>query len=107
MSTQLTATELGRQIAAGEIKVQEAIDASRARIDANDEIYKAFLTLNEDVQADIDRAEKMLTDGSAGPLTGVPVAIKDNISTDGLRTTCASKILENYIPLTMQPLSNA
>ncbi|MCB0825162.1 MAG: Asp-tRNA(Asn)/Glu-tRNA(Gln) amidotransferase subunit GatA [Armatimonadetes bacterium] len=98
MSTQLTATELGRKIAAGDIKVQEAIDASCARIDANDEIYKAFLTLNEDVQTDIDRAEKMLTDGSAGPLTGVPVAIKDNISTDGLRTTCASKILENYIP---------
>ena len=66
-----------------------------------EEVFKkphlnSFITLNYD--ADTETAQKMIDNGNAKPLTGIPIALKDNISTKGLRTTCASKMLENYIP---------
>ena len=60
------------------------------------ENYNSFITINHD--ADTENAQKMIDRGEAKPLTGIPVAVKDNISTKGIRTTCASKMLENYIP---------
>lgn len=45
-----------------------------------------------------DHAQSLIDSGDAGPLTGVPIALKDNLSTEGIPTTCASKILEGYIP---------
>lgn len=47
---------------------------------------------------DAERADKKIAEGNAAPLTGIPLAIKDNICTRGVRTTCSSKILENYVP---------
>lgn len=47
---------------------------------------------------DAERADKKIAEGDAAPLTGIPLAIKDNICTRGVRTTCSSKILENYVP---------
>lgn len=47
---------------------------------------------------DAERADKKIAEGDAAPLTGIPIAIKDNICTRGVRTTCSSKILENYVP---------
>lgn len=96
----LTAVSLGKKIKEKEISVREALDAVFAQIDKTEGRYHAYVTLDKEgaykqadaVQEKIDKGE--LT----GALAGVPVAIKDNMCTKGLLTTCSSKILENYIP---------
>ena len=96
----LTAVSLGKKIKEKEISVREALDAVFAQIDQTEGRYHAYVTLDKEgaykqadaVQEKIDKGE--LT----GALAGVPVAIKDNMCTKGLLTTCSSKILENYIP---------
>lgn len=96
----LTAVSLGKKIKEKEISVREALDAVFAQIDQTEDRYHAYVTLDKEgaykqadaVQEKIDKGE--LT----GALAGVPVAIKDNMCTKGLLTTCSSKILENYIP---------
>ena len=96
----LTAVSLGKKIKEKEISVREALDAVFAQIDQTEDRYHAYVTLDKEgaykqadaVQEKIDKGE--LT----GALAGVPVAIKDNMCTKGLLTTCRSKILENYIP---------
>ena len=96
----LTAVSLGKKIKEKEISVREALDAVFAQIDQTEDRYHAYVTLDKEgaykqadaVQEKIDKGE--LT----GLLAGVPVAIKDNMCTKGLLTTCSSKILENYIP---------
>ena len=96
----LTAVELGKKIKAKEVTVEEAVKAAIASIKAKEEKINSFVTIDEEgalkkaaeVQAKINAGE--LT----GPLAGVPVAIKDNMCTEGLLTTCSSKILYNFIP---------
>lgn len=96
----LTAVELGKKIKAKEVSVMEATEAALAQIEKIDATYNSFVTVDregaikhaEEVQQLIDRGE--LT----GPLAGVPVAIKDNMCTKGMRTTCSSRILENFYP---------
>ncbi|MDO4522136.1 MAG: Asp-tRNA(Asn)/Glu-tRNA(Gln) amidotransferase subunit GatA [Eubacteriales bacterium] len=96
----LTAVELGKKLQAGEVKVREVVEAVFAQIEQSEAQIFAYVTLDKEyalreaerVQAGIDRGE--LT----GPLAGVPVAIKDNICTAGMRTTCSSRILENFVP---------
>ncbi len=96
----LTAVELGRKIKTGEVTAIEATQAALDAIRAKDGEIGSFVTVEEEraleraakVQALIEKGE--LT----GPLAGVPVAIKDNICTKDLKTTCASKILYNFIP---------
>ena len=98
--SELTAAELGRKIAAGDVKVREALDEVFARIDAVEEQYHCYITTDKEkayeeaarIQVGIDAGE--LT----GPLVGVPVAIKDNLCTAGIKTTCASRILYNFVP---------
>ena len=96
----LTAVSLGKKIKEKEISVREALDAVFAQIDQTEDRYHAYVTLDKEgaykqadaVQEKIDKGE--LT----GALAGVPVAIKDNMCTKGLLTTCSSKILGNYVP---------
>ncbi|MBQ8119082.1 MAG: Asp-tRNA(Asn)/Glu-tRNA(Gln) amidotransferase subunit GatA [Lachnospiraceae bacterium] len=95
-----TAVELSERIRRGEIKVAEALEAVFAQIDAREKELHCYVTLMRDnaweqadlIQAGIDAGN--LT----GPLAGVPVAVKDNMCTEGIRTTCSSKILEHFVP---------
>ncbi len=99
--TSLTAVELGKKIKAKEISVVEAVKASIAQIEKVEKDVNSFVTL--DKEGALKRAEevqKLIDDGKlTGPLAGVPVAIKDNMCTQGMLTTCSSKILDNFEPM--------
>ena len=96
----LTAVELGKKIKAKEVTVEAAVREALDAVHAKEEQVHSFVTVDEEgalarakeVQAQIDAGELN------GPLAGVPVAIKDNMCTEGLLTTCSSKILYNFIP---------
>ncbi|MCU6712661.1 Asp-tRNA(Asn)/Glu-tRNA(Gln) amidotransferase subunit GatA [Paenibacillus sp. J5C_2022] len=85
----------------GQLSVTELVDASYARIKETEEAIGAFLTLNEEnarsAAAGMD--EQLAKAGERGLLFGLPAGVKDNIVTEGLRTTCASRFLENYDPI--------
>ena len=97
---QFTAVELGKKIKNKEVTVKECVEAALAQIDVVEGKIHSFVTIDregalkkaEEIQAKIDAGE--LT----GPLAGVPVAIKDNMCTEGMVTTCSSKILYNFVP---------
>ena len=96
----LTIHDLHEMLAKGETTSKAVTEAVINRIKAVDNKVKAYITVNAD--AAIDRAEHADKDIKAGkansPVFGVPIAIKDNMCTDGIKTTCASKILGNFIP---------
>lgn len=97
--TQLSAAELSRRLASRELSCREVTQAFLDRIDQLDSQYGAFLKIDhEGAIQGADAAQTMLDAGKGGPLTGVPIAVKDNMSTTGLETTCASKILKGYVP---------
>ncbi len=99
MLTRLSASEIAAQLRSKQVSAREVAQAHLERIRELDDRFGCYLTVDEErALADADRAQAMLDKGEGGPLTGVPVAVKDNISTRGIRTTCASRILENYIP---------
>ncbi len=97
----LTAVELGKKIKEKEVTVAEAVNAALDAIEAKEQKIHSFVTVDREgalkraveVQKQID--EGVLT----GSLAGVPVAIKDNMCTEGLLTTCSSKILYNFMPV--------
>lgn len=96
----LTAAELGRKIQSGEITAVDAVKAALEAIKKTEPAVNSFVTLNE--QEAIEEAEsvqKRIESGElTGPLAGVPIAVKDNICTENIKTTCSSKILYNYVP---------
>lgn len=96
----LTAVELGRKIKAKEVTVEEAVGAALAAIEKKEKTVHSFVTV--DKEGAIKRArevQKQLNAGALqGPLAGVPVAVKDNLCTKEIRTTCASKMLHNFVP---------
>ena len=97
---ELSATELAKKIKAGEITSEEAAKASLAQIAKEDQKIRAYLTVDEEkVLARAKEVDDGIRSGKyTGPLAGVPIAVKDNICTKDMRTTCASKILENFVP---------
>ena len=96
----LTLYEAGEKLRKREVSSQELTEAVFKRISETDSIVRSYITLCRDValtqakQAD----ERLKQKRAASPLLGIPVAIKDNLLTKGIRTTCASKMLENFIP---------
>ena len=96
----LTAVELGKKIKAKEISVTEATQVYLDQIEKVENDVHSYVTI--DKEGALKRAEevqKMIDDGTLlSHLAGVPVAIKDNMCTKGTRTTCSSKILENFVP---------
>ena len=96
----LTALELGKKIQAGEVTAPEAAAAALRRIREMEPSIHAYVTVDEEgAMAQAETVQREIEAGRlSGPLAGVPVAIKDNICTEGLRTTCSSKILEHFVP---------
>ncbi len=95
-----SAFEIREQVRTGDVT---AVDVARAYLDRAETLnpkLSCFLTIDHEgalaAAAQVDRAR--MAGESLGPLAGVPVAVKDNLCTRGVRTTCASKILDDYIP---------
>ena len=97
---ELTAFEITQRIRNGELSAVEYIDALLQRIKNIDPEIHSYLTVTEDmalkrakeIDAKLKRGEKL------GKLCGVGMAVKDNICTKDIKTTCSSKALENFIP---------
>lgn len=97
---EMTALTLGHAIKSREVGVREAVKASLDRIGKMDGTLHAFLETDEKKIYDrVKEVENGIRSGRyTGPLAGVPAAVKDNICTKGRKTTCASRILENFVP---------
>lgn len=96
----LTAVEIGKRIKAKEISVVEAVEAALEQIDRVEDKVHSYVTV--DREGALKRAkevQELIDSGTlTGPLAGVPVAIKDNMCTKDMLTTCSSKILSNFKP---------
>ena len=96
----LTAAELSRMIRNKEVSSTEVTKSVFSRIKEKENEIEAYVTLNEEgalkKAAEVD--EKIARGENLSSLAGIPVGIKDNICTKGLRTTCSSKMLSNFVP---------
>lgn len=97
---ELTAVSLGKKIQAGEVTAVQATKAALAQIREREPLLNCYVTVDEEgALARAAEVQKRIESGElTGPLAGVPVAIKDNMCTEGLLTTCSSKILYNFKP---------
>lgn len=98
--TDMTAVQLSAAIKEGKTTAVEAAEAVLARIEEEDKKYNCYVTVDrEGALAQAKKVQTQIEAGTlSGPLAGVPVALKDNLCTEGLLTTCASKILYNFVP---------
>lgn len=97
----ITAVELGKKIQSGEVTAPDAALAALDNIKKSEDTLNSFVTvLSEDaVLARAEQVQKKIENGElTGPLAGVPVAIKDNMCTKDVLTTCSSKMLANFTP---------
>ncbi len=83
-----------------DLSVQEVVEAYLAAIARTDGVIRAYLTVTADLAREQARRwdERIRKGEELPPLVGFPVALKDNLCTRGVRTTCASRILENFVP---------
>lgn len=96
----LTVSEIARKIKEKEITIKEVLDSVYNRIENVEEKVSAYVTLTKEqaynratnLQERLDNGEDI------GIMGGVPIAVKDNICTNGIKTTCSSKMLENFVP---------
>ena len=99
MLSKMTIHELHKLLKKREVSPKEIVEDIFKRIERVEERVKAYITLTrENALKQAEIAEKMIKKGEITPVTGIPLAIKDNICTEGIRTTCASRILENFFP---------
>ena len=95
----LTVHELRGLLAKKEITAKDAAFSYTKRIGSLEPAIKAFVSLTPDATMQMaEEADKAIAEGKAAPLLGVPFAIKDNMCTKGIRTTCSSRMLENFVP---------
>jgi aspartyl-tRNA(Asn)/glutamyl-tRNA(Gln) amidotransferase subunit A len=96
----LTGAQLSEMLSTGEVSAVEILGSSLARIDEVDDELHAFLTLTPQLAR--ERAEELDVYRSSGaplsPVAGIPTGLKDVLTTNGIRTTCGSRILEGYVP---------
>jgi aspartyl-tRNA(Asn)/glutamyl-tRNA(Gln) amidotransferase subunit A len=96
---ELTIGEAHQLLKDKKISARELTRAVLDRIDAIDENIGAFLTVSEEgAMQQADRADRMIAGGNCSPLAGIPLGIKDLMCTRGMKTTCGSKILDNFVP---------
>jgi len=97
---ELTIHEAHNLLKSREISSQELTKSVIDRVESVEPRVGAYITVaGETAMAQAERADKAIAGGNITPLTGIPLAIKDLICTEDLRTTCASKILENFVPV--------
>ncbi len=98
--TQLTAVTLGKKIQEKELSVLEALHETFRKIDRTEGQLHCYVTLNrEEAERKAVEIQRQIEQGKlVHPLAGVPIAIKDNICTKGLRTTCGSRMLSQFLP---------
>jgi aspartyl-tRNA(Asn)/glutamyl-tRNA(Gln) amidotransferase subunit A len=95
----LSISKLAPLLASGEVSPQEVTEACLTRIKARDGELNTFITVDETgARAMAQEAAASFKRNDATPLTGIPLALKDIMVTRGLRTTCGSRILENFVP---------
>ncbi|HEX6172857.1 MAG TPA: Asp-tRNA(Asn)/Glu-tRNA(Gln) amidotransferase subunit GatA [Candidatus Binatia bacterium] len=96
----LTLHEASEKLRKREVSSQELTEAVFRRVAQTDGILRSYITVCRDAAiAQAKEADNRLRQGpAASPLLGIPIALKDNLLTRGLRTTCASRILDNFIP---------
>lgn len=96
---ELTIAEVRRLLHNREVRPREVLDDVYGRIDEVEERIKAYITVTrENAYAMAEDAEHAILGNTASLLTGIPVGVKDNMCTKGVLTTCASKILHNFVP---------
>ena len=95
----LTIYEARTALDKGELSPPELTEAIFGRIEAVENTVKAYVTLTrEQALRSAREAEGRIKKGDRASLLGIPIAVKDNMCTEGIRTTCSSKILGNFIP---------
>lgn len=91
--------DLRKALDSREIGAEELCNEYLKRIEEQDKKLLSYITVTkEKALSDAQNAQKIIDSGKSTALTGIPLAIKDNICIDGVRTTCASRMLENFIP---------
>lgn len=81
------------------VSAKELAEQCFSAIKAKDDVYKCYITTTEELAYEqAEKAQEIINKGEASALTGIPMAIKDNICTDGVKTTCASRMLEDFVP---------
>lgn len=91
--------DLRKALDSREIGAEELCNEYLKRIEEQDKKLLSYITVTkEKALSDAQNAQKIIDSGKSSALTGIPLAIKDNICIDGVRTTCASRMLENFVP---------
>ncbi|MCS7244377.1 MAG: Asp-tRNA(Asn)/Glu-tRNA(Gln) amidotransferase subunit GatA [Candidatus Calescibacterium sp.] len=95
----MTAKDILKKFIKREISVKEVVDKYLSKIEEQNKFYNAFISVFDRsfIYEQVERAQKMINESKFTPLVGIPIAIKDNINVKGYPTTCASKILSNYV----------